>query len=409
MKKFISLVIISMLSLTLVSCKSTISGKKYSAPFKVGIATNQYGETWETFKKYLDNEVADALSMQFYYSDHLSDADGLVAFMNDAYAQGCVGILNLITTNEAVTRGVALAEEYGMYFVTENSSFSSSVMNSPYNMGHCGASSYGIGAAYNTVTKGLVDDGGEHGFYIFSGGAAGSIAASHYYTTAGILEGLQEVYGLTYQMSIDDLVNNTEPGVVEHDNPNIKIYLYPGIEFPPTQSVVKAKEILSEDGYDTLVTVYGTSSFLEIVDEVEKEKHKNIRILCTSSMEPLTAEGFSTYDSTGDTVLNAVIINPLSVQTAMCLVLLYHGMNGNRSAMVDENGNAILFHCLPWEITSQELYRSAESLDLDHASYVLNSDDLRALIDEEITYRDIEAKLKELGDINTVIETKLGY
>jgi len=405
MKKFTSIVLALLLSLTLFGCGSGTTTT--SETYKIGIARNQEGETWEIVKNYLDSEVAGALNMEFVYSEKLNDAAGLVEFMNTCYAAGCVGIVNFVTNNEAVTQGANLAEQYGMYFVTENSALNEEVKGLEHNLGHCGASAPGIGEAYKTIVESLTNDGQPHSIFMATGGAVGQVAASHYYSTEGMLLAMKEVYGLNYTKSIDEIINTQDPGEVAHDNPNIHIYLYPG--FTDMEGLLNGAQTQLQTGnYDMFATVFSFSSFTQIIDDVEKALNKNIRVFTTTSIETQTSTGFASTDSTGDTVLNAAIINPLTVQTAMCCVLLYHGLNGNGAAVKDASGNAILFHCLPWAISGSEVYEEAAKLDLSHETYVLNSDDLKALVAEGVTYKDIEAKLVECGDIEKIVSTKLG-
>jgi|GEM_PF-608426 len=428
MKKFTSILLVLLLALGLVGCSSstgstdstgtdttTTSGSETTATedntttetVKVGIARNQEGETWEIVKNYLDSEVGPALGMEFVYSEKLNDANGLVDFMNQMYAQDCKGIINFVTDNDAVTQGATLAESLGMYFVTENSALNEEVAGLEHNLGHCGASAPGIGEAYKTIVEGLTNDGEPHSIFMATGGAVGQVAASHYYSAQGMLEAMQEVYGLNYTKSIDEILNTQDPGEVEHDNPDIHIYLYPG--FTDMEGLLNGAQTQLQTGnYDMFATVFSYSSFAQIIDDCEKALNKNIRVFTTTSIETQTSTGFSSTDSTGDTVLNAAIINPLTVQTAMCAVLLWHGINGNGAAVKDESGNAILYHCLPWAISGAEVYEEAAKLDLSHDTYVLNSDDLKALCTSDVTYKDIEAKLVECGDIEAIVAAKLG-
>ena len=117
-------------------------------PYKIAVATIFDGETWEIQKKYYEEEISTALNMEFMFSEKLSDANGLVDFMDRAYAAGCVGLINYVTANDAVAQGARKAEEFGMWFITQNSALNEDVATVPHNLGHCGASATGMRTAY---------------------------------------------------------------------------------------------------------------------------------------------------------------------------------------------------------------------------------------------------------------------
>lgn len=382
-----------------------------AAPYKIAVATIHEGESWEIQKAYFEKEVGPALNMEFMFSEKLADANGLVDFMEQAYASGCVGMINLVTSNDAVAQGARKAEEWGMWFVTQNSSLNEDVAELTYNLGHCGASATGMGDAYTKAFAELLGDGEDHSVFVFSGaavgGAIGQGAASHYYTVQGILEAMQDQYNLTYEKSVDDIINNQNPGEVATDNDKVKIYVYPGVDV--AAAITAAQTQFQTGGYDTFAAVFSYSAFTNAIADVEQSLNKNIKIIGTASIEQQTATGFTTQDSQGDTVLNAAIVNPLNNANAVCAVLLYNALTGHAEAMKD-NGKAVLFEVQPWVCMSAETYEGIGQLDTSSETYVVNAEDLKALcveINEGLTFADIEQKLTDLADVDAVIDAKL--
>ncbi|MEA5051173.1 MAG: hypothetical protein VB021_06835 [Oscillospiraceae bacterium] len=412
MKKLSVLVILCLILGLFAGCGAKEAEQTKADPFKIAVATIFEGESWEVQKTYYETEVAPTLNMEFMISEKLSDANSLIDFMEKAYAAGCVGIINYVTSNDAVAQGARKAEEFGMYFITQNSALNNDVAEVAHNLGHCGASATGMGNAYMKAFENLLSDGENHSLFIFSGaavgGAIGQGAASHYYSVKGMLEAMQKQYNLTYEKSIEDIINNQDPGEVVTGNPDIKIYIYPGTDVAAATTAVQTQ--LQTGAYDTFAAVFSYSAFANVIGDVEKSINKDIRIIGTASIEAQTATGFTTLDAFGNTVLNAAVVNPLNNANAMCAVILYNALTGHADAMKD-NGKAILFKVEPWACNDAATYEGLSKLDTSSETYVMGAEDLRALCVEDnanVTYKDIEAKLADLADVNAIIAAKIG-
>ncbi len=381
-------------------------------PYKIGVATIHEGESWEVQKKYFEEEVGPALNMEFVFSERVTDAAGLIQFMETAYAAGCVGILSMVTSNDAVAQGAQRAEEWGIWFVTQNSARNDEVATLSYNLGHCGASATGVGDAYAKAFAELLGDGEDHSIFVFAGaavgGAIGQGAASHYYSVQGILEAAQAQYGLTYANSMEDMINNQNPGEVAlSGNDNVKIYLYPGLDVAAATTAAQTQ--FQNGGYDIFAAVFSYSQFTNVLSDVEQSQSRDIKVVATAPIEAQTLTGFTTQDSQGNGILNAAVINPLNTQNAICSVLLYNALTGHADAMKN-GGETILFKVDPWVCMDAETYEGISQLDTSSETYVMNADDLHELCvdrNPDVTYEDIEAKLAELTDIDAIIADKL--
>ena len=377
------------------------------APRKIGVATVHEGETWEIQKKYFTEELGPKLNMEFMFSEKLSDANGLVDFMDQAYAAGCVGLINLVTQNDAVAQGARKAEEWGMWFTTQNSALNDDVKALSHNLGHCGAGALEFGEAYKTALKDLIGDGEPHSIVIFSGaavgGAIGQGAASHYYSVEGMLKAFEETYDLKFEKSIDEIINTQDPGPVATGRDDVNIYIYPGRD--PSAALPTIQAQLQTGNYDTFAAVFSYAAFTTAIDEVEKSLNKDVRIIGTASIEAQTETGFNTKDSFGNSILNAAIINPLNVANAVNAIEIYQGLAGNGETVKD-GGNAVLLGVSPWACMNAETYAGIGKLDTGHDTYVINSDDLDKYIGS-ISSSDLANLLKEVSDVNAVISKKV--
>ncbi len=410
MKKLLTVLLSLLLLVSLAACggKNDSSEGGTEAPRKIGVATIHEGETWEIQKKYYEEELGPALNMEFMFSEHLTDANGLVDFMDQAYAAGCVGMINLVTSNDAVAQGARKAQDWGMWFVTQNSSLNNDVAGLDYNLGHCGAGAAQFGEAYKTALKELIGDGQPHSIVIFSGaavgGAIGQGAASHYYSVEGMLKAFQETYDLHFEQSLDEIINNQNPGPVATGNENVKIYIYPGRV--PTDALPTIQAQLQTGDYDTFAAVFSYATFTTAIDEVEKSLNKDIRIIGTASIEAQTETGFNSKDSFGNSILNAAIINPLNVANVVNAIEIYQGLAGN-GANMKEDGKAVLLGISPWACMDAETYKGIGLLDRGHDTYVVNSDDLQKYLTSATTVNDLKNLLVELADVNGIISKKI--
>lgn len=412
MKKLLTILLTLFMVFSLAACNNSGGGNEggevSGEPVKIGVATIFSGEQWEMQKAYFENELAPLLNMEFVFSEALQSADttALINFIDQAYASGCKGIINFLTTGEAVQQGARKCEEYEMFFETQNSRLITEVADLPHNVGHCGADPVRMAAQYKVLFKDMLSDGEPHSIVIYSCGAVGQLAASHYYSTMAMLEAYQEAYGLTYDASIDELVNRQEPGEVNTGRDDLKIYLFPGIDFEA--AVVGCQAQLQTGEYDTFASCANFYMFTSAIDEVEKSLNKDIRIVGTVNIDDQTKTGFETQDSLGNPILNAGIINPICPANGINAVTLYNALNGGAEAMKD-NGKAVLVGVGPFVCKDAATYEAINKLDRDHNTYVFNSDDLKQLMITEnpnVTWKDLDAALAQAADIDSLLPKK---
>ena len=420
MKKLAKIMLSASLAFSLTACSG--SGNDGSAQgggddsgkptekYKIAVANIHEGESWEIAHKYMDEVVGPTLNMEFVYSEKLTDANGLINFMDQAYAAGCVGVINMVTQNDAISQGAHKAEDLGLWFITENSAYVEEVSTLPHNLGHLGASPEAVGTAYKTAFKNLLSDGQPHSAYVFSGvavgGNKGQGAASHYYSAAGILEAFQEAYNLTYEKTIEEMVNTQDPGEVATGNPDVHIYLAPGRN--PGDAATAALPVFQNGSYDILAAVFSFSAFTNMLGDVEKSTGRDIKVVGTGQIEKQTKTGFETKDSTGDTVLNAVVLNDIGLALGLKSVMMYNALNGAADAMKD-NGKAVFLGVRSWACDSAETYAKMEKLNTSNDLYIVTAEELKALTVTEnpnVTWKDIENKLAELSDLDALLAKK---
>ena len=405
MKKILAIVLALVMVFGMAACKD--NGGNANKKHKIGIATVHSGESWEIAKTYLEKVVAPTYGWEFVISETLNDANGLIAFMEQCYAAGCDGMINMVTSNDAISQGAHKAQEWGMWFVTENSAYVENVNDLSYNLGHCGAGPEAVGTAYKKAFANYLSDGQPHSVILFEGAAVGGDkgqgAASHFYSAVGVLEAFQEAYGLTYELPIADLVNNQNPGEVATGNPDVHIYLYPGRN--PADAVTALSPVLQSGTYDIFAAVFSFAAFTNAIDEVEKATGKDIKIIGTAQIEKQTRTGFETKDSTGDSVLNSAILNDIPMALGIKCIMLKHAFEGRADAM-KEDGKTVFMGVRSWAVNGTEVYEKMEKLNTTPELYILSADQLEKFAKEGTTWKDLDNFLEEVSDVDRLLTMK---
>ena len=374
-----------------------------AGPFKVGVATNSAGEAWEIQRKYYETELATTLNMEFMFSETVQDAAALIDFIDQAYAAGCEGIISYHTSQEGVAQAARKCQDLGLYYVTQNSKVTDEVADLPFNIGHCGADPVKMGETYKELFQDMLSGDEPKSLVLYSCGAVGQIAMSHYYTATGILEAYQEAYGLTFDASIDEILNRQEPGEISTGRDDVKIYIFPGIDFEG--AVVGCQAALQTGEYDILATPAMFQNFTTAVDEIEKQTGKNIAIVGTVDINDFTKTGFESTDSLGNPVLEAGVINPLCPAGGINALEVYNGLVGAGENMKD-GGKAVLVGVGPFLCKDAETYEAISKLD-QPGTYIVGAEQLQPLMatnNANVSWKDIDTLLTNLADVEYTLE-----
>ena len=386
--------------------EATAPAGELAGPFKIGVATIFEGEQWEIQRNYFVNELGPALNMEFMFSERINDANALMDFIDQAFAADCDGILSFRTQGEDVAQAARKCEDYGMYYVTQNSKVADEVAGLSYNVGHCGADPVKMGAAYKELFAELLSDGEPHSLFLYSCGAVGRMADSHYYSSTAILEAYQEAYGLTYEKSIDEMLNTQEPQEWATGRDDVKIYIFPGIDWDA--AAIAAQAQLQTGDYDTFAACAQWQIFSTGIDEVERSLGKDIRIVGTVNIDDQTQTGFASQDSFGNQLINAGMVNPLCPADAINCIELYNALAGGAEQM-KEGGNAVLVGVAPFVCMDSDTYNGITQLDRSADTYIINKEDISKLLvttNPSVTWKDIDAYLNEIADIDYVLSSR---
>ena len=104
-------------------------------------------------------------------------------------------------------------------------------------------------------------------------------------------------------------------------------------------------------------------------------------------------------------MLNGAILNDLPLACAINCIELMHAYNGDVASMKD-NGKTVLLGVHSYPVLGADVYAKMEKLNTAPELYILTADDLLALAQPGVTYKDLDAKLNEVANIDTLLNSK---
>ena len=236
-----------------------------SDSYKIGVIVySKTDQEVQAFREYLEDYIAKVFpDVTFIYSDTITTEDQELAFINAACDEGAKGFLSFLSQD--LEKEVAMCEERGAYYMMASGSVAdeafSAVEDNPYFLGVIGP---GKELEYETGTDMAGYFAGEdygNEYFILSGGAAiGN--EMHLQRTVGILDKLQEVYGVTFDTASEEIAKSTEPVHVKAGD--LTLCVTPGyIDYD--EYFTKAKEEYEKDQYGIVLSVLPIAKMATVV------------------------------------------------------------------------------------------------------------------------------------------------
>ena len=115
----------------------------------------------------------------------------------------------------------------------------------------------------------------------------------HRLRTIGILNKLQEAYGLSYEKSVEELVNTQDTEEIETGS-DIKITLVPG--YPKDHLDEKLAAPLNTGEYNVILSVVSASDFIKVIDAYEEENSTDVLL---GSIDCFTEDTYEMFNKKG--------------------------------------------------------------------------------------------------------------
>ncbi len=228
MKKMIAALLALVLVLGLCACAAPSDGKA-PVKHKIGVAVYNLSDSQVmAFRDYLENYIAASFEdVEFIYSMSIRSQEEMAAFLQSCVDSGVEGILNCNSYD--LEREVALCAEKGVYMLCPSSTVApeifSKVAENPYFLGYFGPGTEMEYAVGYDMGRFFASQGYGDSYFILSGGASMG-NAMHENRTVGILDALQESYGVVFEQSSRELAVCSHPVSVSEGN--LTVHLYSG-------------------------------------------------------------------------------------------------------------------------------------------------------------------------------------
>lgn len=218
MKRMIRFIVLLCAACCLTACSgSTGSSEDQNAAVKtdqedtvhkIGVLVyNRTDDEVIAFRDYLESYIESCFEdVDFLYSDSARSFEDSEAFINSAAENGVEGIMSFITYD--LEAEVELCAQHGIYYMMASGSVSESdfekVADNEYFLGVVGPGTEIEYQAGKDMGAYFAEHGEGDEYFILSGGAfAGN--EMHRLRTVGMLEALQDAYGVTFEQGIDAL------------------------------------------------------------------------------------------------------------------------------------------------------------------------------------------------------------
>lgn len=225
LKKITAFLLTLTMVLVMTSCaKKTEEGNIH----KIGVLVYDLkDEQVQAFREYLEGYIGENFSdVDFLYSAGVTTDTEEMEFLNNAIAAGVEGIIAFNSFD--LEKEVSLCASHGVYYLRPSSTTDpedfAKVEDNPYFLGYFGPGNemeyeagYDMGAYF---AKEQISDS----YFLLSGGAGTNVM--HEQRAEGMLDALQEAYGVQFDQSSMDLASASEPVSVEAGN--LKVTVFPG-------------------------------------------------------------------------------------------------------------------------------------------------------------------------------------
>lgn len=236
---------------------------------KIGVATYNIKDAQiMMFKDYLDNYIKQCFTdVTFLYSDSISNSDDMEVFLARCAQNGVEGVM-IFGSNDLV-REVEYCAGHGMYVIRPSGTSSDAVFNAvadnPYFVGEIGPGAEKEYEAGAEMARALAGEG--KSYVILSSGAS-SGNEMHRLRALGMLEVLQEVHGVTFPQSCEELAVAAEATLVETGG--LRVMICPGY-LERADNCAAAAEIISTGEYTTILSAVPVTPLMDALNRVSVE------------------------------------------------------------------------------------------------------------------------------------------
>ena len=320
------------------SSTATAPAKQYT----IGIAEAQANDETTVRRAYLENYIGPAYNVKFIFSEVLKDDAATKTFIENCADAGADAIIDFKSMSGQMCQ--ICADNDMVYAISGNYIAHPEFWETDYPnfAGAVGSNNAELGSLFGTWLKDNVEADGTEG-YLIATGIASSGNQQHIEIGQGILNGIADKYGLTFEQDIADLVTVAETTNAANDN-GILVTLYPGS--PNKESWLPGVSALIQTGqYNTFLSAGQTyNQSATVVDEVEKSFGIDIKVASVGALGQTLMTAFNTKDTFGNPSIDLATVKSTSVLTSALFAITYNALNGDvQTACRGTDGKPLYF------------------------------------------------------------------
>ena len=329
------------------SSTATAPAKQYT----IGIAEAQANDETTVRRAYLENYIGPAYNVKFIFSEVLKDDAATKTFI-----ENCADADAIIDFKSMSGQMCQICADNDMVYAISGNYIAHPEFwetDYPNFAGAVGSNNAELGSLFGTWLKDNVEADGTEG-YLIATGIASSGNQQHIEIGQGILNGIADKYGLTFEQDIADLVTVAETTNAANDN-GILVTLYPGS--PNKESWLPGVSALIQTGqYNTFLSAGQTyNQSATVVDEVEKSFGIDIKVASVGALGQTLTTAFNTKDTFGNPSIDLATVKSTSVLTSALFAITYNALNGDvQTACRGTDGKPLYFEFANMSVTSAE-------------------------------------------------------
>ena len=346
--------------------------------FLIAVAEAQANDEVVARKAYLENYIAPRYNVKFIFSETLTDASKEITFIESAGDAGAVALIDYKAADPV--KMAQLCEDMGINYYVANINNQPGASgeplfqkNPPNLMGCYAANQVYCGQLFGDYLKTHASKDGSEGFLIASILASSGIE-QHIQITEASLNALKELYGLTYDMPVEELAIVSTPTQVANDK-GINIYILPGVNTKDNWlPSISAQLQTGKYGVFIICGAAYTATSV-VVDEVERNFNKNIQVMAVGTFGKSLTTAFETKDMFGNSSVDFVLTKSASMLAGTMFALVYNGLTGCEKNNMTPDGKPVGFEFNQWVVTSYDQLTHMNTWDVaDTQKYVADYD-----------------------------------
>lgn len=333
------------------------SGGEASAKhYKIGVIEVQLNDESTNRATWFREVIAPAFNCEFMFSEACTDLNAAMTFIENAADAGCNAIISYYPIAANTEQLVQLCAEYDMVYAENGGRHPANAAAYEGNYenfaGGFMADQPATGKLFYDFMKETIDTSVEHGYILATGGAYQG-NAQQTEISSNMLSALCDLYGLTFDQTIEALYQSDAPITGTNDK-GVEVYCYPGT--PSSSGWLEGLTAALQTGkYDyVLLAPNVLSNVGTAISETESAMNKDITVIGFGSFGEALSSAMHSKDIFGNQTVAMSTVKFTSIVSTMGFAKVYNCLTGNREACLDADGNPSVLLFQMQGVTSPE-------------------------------------------------------